>query len=69
MTDAIPRIGNEKEASYRTAPHNIEVEDYLKSMGKKIIQVVYNPRTSSTKIKQKVIAQFHKGRDIETAII
>ena len=49
--------------------HNIEVEDYLKSMGKKIVQVVYNPRTSSTKIKQKVIAQFHKGRDIETAII
>ncbi len=50
-------------------PHNIEVEDYLKSMGKKIVQVVYNPRTSSTKIKQKVIAQFYKGRDIETDII
>ncbi len=50
-------------------PHNIDVEDYLKSKGKKIVQVVYNPRTSSTKIKQKVIAQFHKGRDIETVII
>ena len=50
-------------------PHNIEVEDYLESMGKKIVQVVYNPRTSSTKIKQKVIAQFHKGRHIETVII
>lgn len=50
-------------------PYNIEVEDYLKSMGKKIVQVVYNPRTSSTKIKQDVIAQFHKGRQIETAII
>ncbi len=50
-------------------PHNIEVEDYLESMGKKIVQVVYNPRTSSTKIKQKVIAQFHKGRHVETVII
>ena len=50
-------------------PHNVAVEDYLKSMGKKIVQVVYNPRTSSSKIKQKVIAQFHKGRDIETVII
>ncbi|MEN8727025.1 MAG: adenylyltransferase/cytidyltransferase family protein [Sulfurovum sp.] len=50
-------------------PHNIEVEEYLESMGKKIVQVVYNPRTSSTKIKQHVIAQFHKGRHIETAII
>jgi len=45
------------------------VEDYLESMGKKVVQVVYNPRTSSTKIKQNVIAQFHKGRHIETAII
>lgn len=50
-------------------PHNIEVEEYLESMGKKIVQVVYNPRTSSTKIKQDVLAQFHKGRHIETAII
>jgi len=29
MADAIPRIGTEKEASYRTAPHNIEVEQAL----------------------------------------
>ena len=43
-------------------PHNIAVEKYLKSKGKKIIQVSYNPRTSSTKIKQKVIAQSHKGK-------
>lgn len=49
--------------------HNIEVENYLKSMGKKIVQVSYSSRTSSTKIKQKVIAQFNKGRDIETAVI
>ena len=28
MTDVIPRIGND-EASYRAAPHNIEVEQAL----------------------------------------
>lgn len=38
-------------------PHNIAVESYLKAEGKQIIQVVYNPRTSSTRIKQNVIAQ------------
>jgi len=38
-------------------PHNIAVEKYLKSKGAKIIQVSYNPQTSSTKIKQNVIAQ------------
>jgi len=42
-------------------PHNIAVEKYLKSKGKKIVQVTYNPQTSSTKIKQNVIAQAHQG--------
>ncbi len=42
-------------------PHNIAVEKYLKSKGKKIVQVNYNPQTSSTSIKQNVIAQSHKG--------
>ena len=41
--------------------HNLDVESYLKAAGKKIIQVSYNPRTSSTKIKQTVIAQSHTG--------
>jgi glycerol-3-phosphate cytidylyltransferase len=36
---------------------NLNVEAYLKAKGKKIIQISYNPRTSSTKIKQIVIAQ------------
>jgi rfaE bifunctional protein nucleotidyltransferase chain/domain len=40
-------------------PHNIAVEEYLKSIGAKIVQVSYNPQTSSTKIKQNVIAQTH----------
>ena len=38
-------------------PHNIAVESYLNSNGKKIIQVLYNPRTSSTSIKNDVVAQ------------
>lgn len=41
--------------------HNIDVETYLKAEGKKIIQVTYNPQTSSTKIKQNVIAQFQRS--------
>ena len=36
---------------------NLDVEAYLKEKGKQITQVCYNPRTSSTKIKQTVIAQ------------
>ena len=43
-------------------PHNIDVEKYLKSTDAKIIQVSYNPLTSSTKIKQNVVAQSHKGK-------
>ena len=38
-------------------PHNLDVESYLKSTGKKIVQVHYNSRTSSTSIKNDVIAQ------------
>lgn len=37
--------------------HNIDVEIYLKEKGSKIVQVRYNPKTSSTKIKQNVMAQ------------
>jgi glycerol-3-phosphate cytidylyltransferase len=48
-------------------PHNIDVESYLKSQGKKIIQVLYNARTSSTKIKQNIIAQPHRNTFIEQA--
>ena len=40
-----------------TGKHNIDVETYLKSKGKKIIKVSYNPRISSTKIKQTVLDQ------------
>lgn len=43
-----------------TQSHNLDVESYLKSAGKQIVQVRYSPRTSSTKIKQEVIAQSQK---------
>ena len=49
-------------------PHNLAVEKFLKSKGKKIIQVSYNPQTSSTKIKQDVIAQTHKGKYMAHAV-
>jgi len=39
-------------------PHNLDVETYLKKSGKQIVQVRYNPRTSSTNIKQTVITQY-----------
>lgn len=42
-------------------PHNKSVEDYLKTQGKKIVQIKYSPRNSSTKIKQNIIAQFQKA--------
>ena len=40
------------------APHNLEVESLLKLTGKSIMQVGYNPLTSSTKIKKRTIAQY-----------
>lgn len=42
--------------------HNIDVEKYLKSKGKRIERVLYNPRTSSTAIKNDVIAQLQNRR-------
>ena len=49
-------------------PHNIAVEFYLKSAGKKIIQVLYNPRTSSTQIKQNVMGQYDESLYLERSI-
>lgn len=49
-------------------PHNLNVEAYLKSEGAKILQISYNPQTSSTKIKQNVIDQAHRGKYLELVI-
>ncbi len=43
-------------------PHNQNVENYFNVQGKKVIQIKYHPRTSSTKIKKMVIAQLEDGR-------
>ena len=51
-----------------TKPHNIAVESYLKSEGKQINQVLYNPRTSSTRIKQNVRAQSFNGNNLKLAV-
>lgn len=39
------------------AAHNLEVESFLRGNGKSIHQVSYHPLTSSTKIKERTIAQ------------
>ena len=41
-------------------PHNLDVNNYLREMGKEIVKVTYNPITSSTKIKKIVLAQSQK---------
>ena len=50
-------------------PHNIAVESYLKSQGKQINQVLYNPRTSSTRIKENVRAQSCNGNILKLAAV
>ena len=54
-------------------PHNEGVENYLKSQGKKIVQVQYNPQNSSTQIKAKIIAQHQvdvsRSKNLENQIL
>ena len=49
-------------------PHNLAVESYLTSKGKQIKQVLYNPRTSSTTIKQNVMAQSYNVNNLKVAV-
>jgi glycerol-3-phosphate cytidylyltransferase len=49
-------------------PHNVAVESYLKSAGKQITQVLYSPRTSSTRIKQNVMTQSCNGNNLKLAV-
>lgn len=44
--------------------HNLDVATYLREKGKEIVQVRYNPRTSSTKIKQIVLAQSQAQKEL-----
>ena len=50
-------------------PHNIAVESYLKLEGKQMNQVLYNPRTSSTRIKQNVRAQTENQVNVKLAMV
>ncbi len=45
-------------------PHNKGVEDYMKEQGRKVVQVQYNPRTSSTEIRKTVISIQNTGKRI-----
>lgn len=49
-------------------PHNLAVESYLKSEGKQIKQVLYNARTSSTTIKENVMAQSYNVNNLNIAL-
>lgn len=49
-------------------PHNLAVESYLKSAGKQIKQVLYNPRTSSSTIKKNVVDQTYNVRNLKMAV-
>ncbi len=42
-------------------PHNYGVEQYLKQHGKEIVQIKYNPQTSSTAIKKTVLSLHNTG--------
>lgn len=39
-------------------PHNQDVENYFNIKGKKVVQIKYSPKNSSTQIKKDIIAQF-----------
>lgn len=49
--------------------HNRDVELYLRSIGAEIVQVNYNPKTSSTRIKQHVIAQDNNRKCLVEAMV
>ncbi len=51
-------------ADWGKKPHNRGVEDYMKGQGKEVVQIQYNPRTSSTKIKKNILEQSHAGKFI-----
>ncbi len=43
-------------------PHNKGVEDYMNEQGRKVVQVQYNPRTSSTEIRKTVLSIQNTGK-------
>jgi glycerol-3-phosphate cytidylyltransferase len=51
-----------------TQPHNLAVEAYLRNEDKRVYQIRYNPRTSSTGIKQCAIAQSRKAEHLTQTV-
>jgi len=49
--------------------HNINVESYLNSKGSEIVKVKYDLRTSSSRIKQNVLAQPVIGKDLQLSTV
>ena len=43
-------------------PHNKGVEDYMREQGREVVQIQYNPRTSSTEIRKTVISINNTGK-------
>ncbi|RUM84309.1 MAG: cytidylyltransferase [Candidatus Thioglobus sp.] len=48
-------------ADWGRKPHNQDVENYFNIKGKKVVQIKYSPKNSSTQIKKDVIAQFQRN--------
>jgi glycerol-3-phosphate cytidylyltransferase len=45
-------------------PHNQGIEDFLKGQSKEVVQIKYNPRNSSTRIKKDVLSLYETGKRI-----
>jgi len=45
-------------------PHNKGIETFLKSQGKEVVQIKYNPRNSSTSIKKDVLSLHQTGKRV-----
>jgi glycerol-3-phosphate cytidylyltransferase len=45
-------------------PHNQGIEEFLKGQSKEVVQIKYNPKNSSTRIKQDVLSLYETGKRI-----
>jgi glycerol-3-phosphate cytidylyltransferase len=45
-------------------PHNQGIEEFLKGQSKEVVQIKYNPRNSSTRIKKDVLSLYETGKRI-----
>jgi glycerol-3-phosphate cytidylyltransferase len=45
-------------------PHNQGIEEFLKGQSKEVVQIKYNPKNSSTRIKKDVLSLYETGKRI-----